>query len=113
MSKEILLSIHDEIVKVRQLLEITVKDKLEKELEKVLTTKERKAIWALSDGFTNTKTISQKAGISQRSVQLVVKDLQESGLITIRKRGYPKRKFDYIPSEWEQQIVEGEPETDR
>lgn len=109
MSKEMLLSIYEEIVKVRQLLEITVKDKLEKELEKVLTTKERRAIWALSDGFTNTKTISQKAGLSRRAVQHVVKDLQESGLVIIRKRGYPKRKFDYVPSEWEQDIVKGEP----
>jgi len=113
MSKEMLLSIYDEIVKVRQLLEITVKDKLEKELEKILTTKERKMIWALSDGFTDTRTIAQKAGISQRSVQLVVKDLQTCDLIIVRKRGYPKRKFDHVPSKWGSEIAEGERETDQ
>jgi len=100
MSKEMLLSIYDEIVKVRQLLEITVKDKLENELEKILTTKERKTVWALSDGFTDTKTIAKKTGISQRAVQRVVKELQSSDLVVIRKRGFPKRKFDYVPSEW-------------
>ncbi len=100
MSQEILVNIYDEIVKLRQLLEMTVKDKLEKELEKILTTKERKMVWALSDGFTDTKTIAKKAGISQRAVQRTAKDLQNADLIVIERRGYPKRKFDHVPSEW-------------
>jgi len=100
MSQEMLISIYDEIVKVRQLLEMTVKDKFEKELEKILTTKERKIVWALSDGLTDTKTIAKKAGISQRAVQLAVKDLQIADFLVVEKRGYPRRKFDYVPPEW-------------
>jgi len=100
MSQEILVNIYDEIVKMRQLLEMTVKDKLEKELEKILTTKERKIVWALSDGFTDTQTIAKKAGISQRAVQRTAKELQIADLIVVERRGYPKRKFDHVPSEW-------------
>ena len=98
MTREIMLNIYEEIVKVRQLLEITVKEKLVSELEKSLTTTERKMIWALSDGFTDTKTISEKVGVSQRTVQITIKDLQDRDLIIVRKRGYPKRKFDYVLS---------------
>jgi len=100
MSQEMLMNIYDEIVKMRQLLEMTVKDKLEKELEKILTTKERKMVWALSDGFTDTKTIAKKAGISRRAVQVTLKDLQTADLVVVERRGYPKRKFDHVPSAW-------------
>lgn len=100
MSTEMFLRIHEEIVKIRQLLEMTVKDKIEKELEKILTTNERKMVWALSDGFTDTKTIAEKAGISKRAVQQTAKDLQLADLIVIEKRGFPRRKFDHVPSDW-------------
>jgi biotin operon repressor len=100
MSQEILMNIYDEIVKLRQLFEMTVKDKLEKELEKILTTTERKMVWALSDGFTDTKKIAKKVGISRRAVQLTIKDLQTADLVVVERRGYPKRKFDHVPSKW-------------
>jgi len=100
MSEKMLMSLYDEIAKIRQLLEITLKDGLRKELERVLTTKERKAVWALSDGFTDTMTIARKAGISRRAVQITVKELQEAELLVVEKRGFPKRKFDYVPFDW-------------
>jgi DNA-binding HxlR family transcriptional regulator len=100
MSQEMLMSIYDEIVKVRQLLEMTLKDKIEKELEKILTTKERKMVWALSDGLMDTKTIAKKAGVSQRAVQQTVKDLQIADFLVVERRGYPKRKFNYVPYDW-------------
>jgi DNA-binding HxlR family transcriptional regulator len=100
MSQEMLINIYDEIVKVRQLLEMTVKDKFEKELEKILTTKERKMVWALSDGLTDTKAIAKKAGISQRAVQRTVKELQIAEFLVVERRGYPRRKFNYVPYKW-------------
>jgi len=101
MTEKMLMSLYDEIVKIRQLLEITLKDDLKKELETVLSTKERKTVWALSDGFTDTKTIAKKAGISRRAVQITVRELQEAELLVVERRGFPKRKFDYVPFEWE------------
>ena len=100
MSEKMLMSVYDEIVKIRQLLEMTVKDSLKKELEKILTTKERKIVWALSDGFTDTKTLARKAGISRRAVQITVRELQEADFLVVEKRGFPKRRFDYVPFEW-------------
>jgi len=100
MSEKMLMSLYDEIVKIRQLLEITLKDDLKKELERVLSTKERKTVWALSDGFADTRTIARKAGISRRAVQITVKELQEAELMVVERRGYPRRKFDYVPFEW-------------
>ncbi len=106
MSEKILMGLYDEIVKIRQLLEITVKDSLRKELEKILTTKERKVVWALSDGYTDTKTIAEKAGISRRAVQVAARDLQNAGFLVAVKRGFPRRRFDYVPPEWKKE--EGE-----
>jgi len=98
MSEKILVGLYDEIVKIRQLLEMIAKENLEKELENILTTRERKMVWASSDGFTDTKTIAERAGVSQRAVQITLKDLQDAGLLTVEKRGFPKRRFDYIVS---------------
>jgi len=100
MSEKTTIALYDEIVKIRQLLEMTVKSSIKKELENILTTTERKAVWALSDGETDTKTIADKVGVSQRAVQVTIKDLQDANLILIAKRGFPKRKFDYVPPEW-------------
>ena len=100
MSEKMLINLYDEIVKIRQLLEITFKNDLLKELEKILTTKERRMVWALSDGFTDTKVIAKKAGISIRAVQVTVKELQEADYLVVERRGFPKRKFDYVPFEW-------------
>lgn len=109
MSEKMVISLYDEVVKIRQLLEITLKDNLRKELERILTTEERRLIWALSDGFTDTKTIAKEAGLSRRAVQLTLKRLQEADLVTVRKRGFPKRQFDYVPAEWKYE-KEGETE---
>lgn len=100
MSEKMVMSLYDEIVKIRQLLEIALKDNLKDELENVLTTKERKVVWALSDGFADTGTIAKKAGISRRAVQITVRELQKAELLTVEKRGFPKRRFDYVPFEW-------------
>jgi hypothetical protein len=103
MSDKMLMSLYDEIVKIRQLLEMAVKDGLRKELERVLTTNQRKMVWSLSDGFTDTKTIAKNVGISRRAVQITVRELQEAELLVVERRGFPKRKFDYVPSGWKQE----------
>jgi len=98
--KENFTTLLDEIIKIRQLLEMLAKDSLRKELEEVVTTAERRKMWRLFNGFLNTKEIAEKVGVSQRAVQIFVKELQAKDLVFIVRRGYPKRKFDYIPSDW-------------
>lgn len=99
-SQETLEKLYYELLKVRHLLEIIVKDELKKELESIATTKERKRVWTFCDGVSSTEEIAQKASISQRAVQVFIKELLAADLITLEKRGYPKRKFDYVPSDW-------------
>lgn len=106
MSEKLLSGLYDEIIKIRHLLEISLRDSLKKELEKTLSTNQRKAVWALSDGFTDTKTIARRTRLSLRAVQLTLKDLQDADLVVVRKRGYPRRRYDYIPSEWRLREVE-------
>lgn len=98
--QEVLEKVYDELTKVRHLLEIIVRDELKRELEAIATTKERRMVWTLCDGVSSTDEIARKAGISQRAVQVFVKELLEADLIMLEKRGYPRRKFDYVPSDW-------------
>jgi len=102
---EIQEKIHEELVKMRQLLERLARRELREDLESVTTSNERKKIWSLCDGINSTLDISSKVGISQRAVQIFINELQAKDLITMEKRGYPKRKYDYIPSDWQ---VKGE-----
>ena len=96
----LLEKVYDELTKVRHLLEIIAKDELQKDLERVVTTKERRMIWTLCDGLTSTDEIAQKIGVSQRTVQLVIKELLEADLVIMEKWGRPKRMFEYVPSAW-------------
>jgi predicted ArsR family transcriptional regulator len=101
VSEKIEERIYEELIKIRELLERLARKELKEDLEKVATTKERRKIWALCDGMTSTSEIATKAGVSQRAVQIFLNELQARDLITFEKRGYPKRKYDYIPSDWE------------
>jgi len=105
--KNLLEKVYEELVKVRYLLEIMVRDELKKAVESIATTNERRRIYALLDGLSSTEEIAQRAGVSQRAVQLLVKDLLYAGLVSLEKRGYPRRTFDYVPSEWRISDVSG------
>lgn len=89
-----------ELGDIKRLLLIMARDAIRKDLEPIITTDERKRIWALCDGLNTTTEISQKAGITPRLVQMVVKELQNEDLVFVEKRGTPKRTFDYVPKTW-------------
>lgn len=93
--------IYKELVKIRSLLERLAKKELKEDLESVASTNERKIIWSLCDGLNNTSEIASKTRVSQRAVQLFIKELAEKDLIIVEERGRPKRKYDYIPSDWQ------------
>lgn len=91
----------DELIRIRSLLELLASEQLKKKLEAVAKTKDRRHAWSLLDGMTSTTEIAKKVSISQRAVQLFIRDLLKADLVAIERRGYPRRKFDYVPSEWE------------
>ncbi len=100
VSESILMEILNEITKTRQLVEILARDALKRDLESVAKTNERKKIWALCDGTLSTEEIAKKVNVTQRAVQIFIKELQALDFIEFERRGYPKRRFDYVPSEW-------------
>ena len=92
--------VYEELLKIRGLLEILARGELKNDLEGVATTPERRKIWTLCDGLTSTDEVAKEARITRRAVQTFINELQQRDLITVEKRGYPKRKYDYIPSDW-------------
>ena len=90
----------EELVAMRRLLEMLAKDAIKKELDTIATTAQRRKTWALCDGVTSTAEIAQKTGVSTRAVQMFISELEQKDLITTERRGYPKRKFDLVPSDW-------------
>ena len=101
VSEDIFMKFLDELSKIRQLLEMLARGALKTELEKIATTPERRKIWALCNGTLSTEEIARKVNVSQRTVQRFVKELREADLVIVERRGYPKRRFDYIPSDWD------------
>ena len=97
MSNEEILS---ELRKLNKLMTLAYSDKITRELVKIASTNERKMIWGLIDGGRRSQDIADLIGISKRSVDRILKMLEDSGLIE-NPWGRPARRlFDYVPTEW-------------
>jgi len=101
-----LLGISEQLEEIKNLVQLLARDAIKKDLEEIITTDERKKFWALCDGFNTTGDIATKSGVTIRSVQRVLKDLQDANLIDVEKRGTPKRVYDYVPKSWRMKNVE-------
>lgn len=93
-------SVLEELIGIRRVLEFLAEDKLRTYLDGIISTDQRQKMWSLLDGNYSTTEIANKSGITPRAVQLFIKELQQLDLILMVKRGYPKRKLDYVPLEW-------------
>jgi len=93
-------AITDQLGDIKYLLEVLASDKLRMLLEQVLTTAERRKVWALCNGLTPTEEIARRAGLSLRAVQLTIKELVDRDLVTVERRGHPRRRFEFTPSDW-------------
>ncbi len=105
-SEQIMEEVSKQLGEIKQLLLVMARNDIQNELEAIITTDEKKKIWALCDGINTTNEISTKAKVSIRYVQLIIKDLQNASLISVEKRGIPKRVFDYVPKNWRIKNVE-------
>ncbi len=93
--------IYEELLNIRYLLEVIASHDLKARLEEILTTPERKKVWNLCNGSISTSELAKRAGLTPRAVQIIVKELAEKDMVSMLRRGVPKRRFDYIPSDWE------------
>ena len=85
---------------MRYLLEVLASDKLRGLLEEVLTTPDRRKVWSLCNGTLSTAQIAERTKLTTRAVQITIKELVERDLVSVLRRGHPRRRFDYVPSEW-------------
>ena len=98
---ELLERIISELFEIKQLLLLNSRENIKKELDEIATTDERKVIWGMLDGLTSTTEIAEQVGVTPRSVQRFISQLEEKELVITERRGYPKRRMDYIPSNWQ------------
>jgi regulatory protein YycH of two-component signal transduction system YycFG len=76
------------------LLRILASANIDKAKEKLLTSDSRKHIFDLCDGKKEIKKIAEITKTTDRYVNLFIEDLENAGLIAVRKEGnkrYPKR----------------------
>jgi len=99
---ELLKRISDDIHAVRIHTTRLARDSYRQDLERVASTPERQEMWRLCDGILSNEEIAKKVGVSLRTVQYFVQDGEKADLVTMVRRGYPKRTEDYdvIPPEW-------------
>jgi transposase len=78
------------------------------QVEKLVTTDERKAIWFLCSGHLTREQIALESGVSLRTVTTFIDMAKTYGLVEEEKDkgGHAKRVIDYCPSEWKACIKE-------
>jgi len=102
---EILKQINDNILALKKLKELEMREVVTKEIERVASTSVRKKMWVLSDGTKSTDEISKIANVSKRAVQYFVQECVNSGLLGIDRRGYPARRIEWVPPEWTETVL--------
>lgn len=90
----------DELKKIIKILTLAHADAIEKELEKVATSEERKKIWVLMDGNRMSKDIAKEIRIVESSVNKFLKIAATVGLANNPRGKPPYRIIDYIPPSW-------------
>lgn len=94
--KEIL----NEIKNISKLLILINSNKITVELEKIISTDERKMIWVLFDGERTNEEISSITGASIRTIQGFRKILGEADYIENPWGKPASKKINYVPTEW-------------
>lgn len=102
---EILKQINDNILALKKLKELEMREVVTREIERIASTAVRRKIWILSDGTKSTNEISKNVNVSRRAVQYFVQECVNSGLLGVDKRGYPVRRIEWIPPEWTEIVV--------
>ncbi len=72
------------------------------QMDKIISTDERKAIWYVCTGKLTREEIVRKSGVSMRTVVTFIDTAKTLGLLEEEKEkgGHPRRVIDYTPPEW-------------
>ena len=97
MSTEAMLR---ELKKISKILTLTNASSLEKELEKIASTDDRKKMWVLMDGNRRQKEIAVAAGVTQAAVSYFLSAAVATELVEYPQGEPPRRIVDYVPPAW-------------
>ena len=96
----ILRKIQEDLDDIKVLQRIGVRSAVESILKVVASSPERQQMWRLADGTLSNDQIAERVGVTLRTVQYFVEDADKNDLLTMPRRGYPKRVVDIIPADW-------------
>ncbi len=96
----LLRKIQEDLVEIKVYQRIGVRSAVEAILKSVASSPERQQMWRLADGTLSNDQIADRIGVALRTVQYFVEEAEKNDLITMAKRGYPKRVVDIIPADW-------------
>jgi len=105
-TNSILQRIDSRLENIYRLIELQNRSQIETIVRKLATTKERRKMWILCDGLRKTEEIARLSGNALRTVQQFVQEGERAGLLDTNQRGYPRRRFDVIPSDWSIEVGE-------
>jgi hypothetical protein len=98
LSKEAEENLHD----IKSFVKLIAGYLAMQQIEKIVSTNERKAVWFLCNGKLTREGIVRKSGVSLRTVTTFIDLAKTLGLLEEEKEkgGHPWRVIDYAPSEW-------------
>lgn len=73
---------------------------VERELEKVVSTEDKKRMWVLIDGKRMPKDIANDGKVSERAVNYFLTAASAAEVVDYTKGKPPRRTLDYIPPAW-------------
>lgn len=82
--------IEEKLDKIATLLKIIAKKNLDEIKQSLLSTPKKEQIFELCDGNHELAQIAKEISVSNEYVRITVRDLEESGVIILKKEG---RKF--------------------
>jgi hypothetical protein len=87
---------------IKSLVKVTAGYFAMQQIEKIVSTDERKAVWFVCTGKLTREGIVRKSGVSMRTVTSFIDLAKTLGLLEEEKEkgGHPRRVIDYAPPEW-------------
>jgi CRP-like cAMP-binding protein len=84
----------ERLLSIIPLLKILAKTNIDQARSDILSTSTRKEIFELCNGEKDIKEIAKKANTTKRYVNILMGELEEAGLVVVKKKGakrYPKK----------------------
>jgi hypothetical protein len=94
------------LLEIKKQMKILAADLAIRNIEKLASTDERKAVWALCSGRLTREELAKKSRVHLNTVKSFVDIAMTYGLLEEEKGkgGHPTRVIDYVPSEWKDKI---------